>query len=156
MYKKIKDFLRNYLKEEKVELKPSHYDSISFRVDDKKIDDNGHVNFKFLCEFFENGFREYMQQRRVSHEFLGKEFGKTTFFRRQEIDYLGELKLYDAGIILTGVSEIHNSSFVVYQIIQNNKGKTLVVNKVIVVLFDIETKQKSIIPEVIRDRILSK
>ena len=155
MISKIKKFLLKWPKEEKVEILPKHYDRISYIVTDDMIDHNGHVNFRFLCSFFENGFQEYMKKRHASYDFLMKEFGTTTFFRHQEINYLGELKLGDVGNILTGVSEIRDTSFTVHQTIEDQSGKSLVVNKVVVVMIDISSKKKSPIPDIVRKRIMS-
>jgi len=155
MVDKIKKFLRKWLEEEKVEVLPKHYDRISYRIIDDMIDHNGHVNFRFLCSFFENGFHEYMKKRHASYDFLIKEFGTTTFFRHQEINYQGELKLGDVGNVLTGISEIRDTSFVVHQIIEDQSGKPLVINKVIVVMIDVSSKKKSRIPDIVRKRIMS-
>ena len=152
---KIKKFLWKRIEEERVEISPKHYDRIFYNITDEMIDHNGHVNFRFLCVFFENGFHEYMKKRHTSYDFLMREFGKTTFFRHQEINYQGELKLGDVGNILTGVSEIRDTSFTVHQIIEDKNGKPLVLHKIIVVMVDISNKQKSHIPDVIRERIIS-
>ena len=97
-----------------VEKMPEKLDFIPYQIFPFMIDHNGHVNFRHLCVLFEKGFSEFVKNRKVSHEFLVPEFGKTTFFRHQEIDYLGELHLETYGSLVTGITEVKNSSFIVH------------------------------------------
>ena len=122
-------------------------------IDDKHIDEYGHVNYKshpLLLERFQD---EYMKEVvGLSFSEIENKFGLLSVVRKMNVDYSGQLHRGDSAEVTIRVSNIGNTSFTLSQEIFNN-GIKVTSLEMVVVMCDATTLNKSTIPEELRERL---
>ena len=125
----------------------------NLEIDEKHIDEYGHVNYKshpLLLEKFQD---EYMKEVvGLSFSEIQERFGLLSMVRKMSIDYFGQLHRGDLLEVTTGISNIGSTSFTLSQEILN-KGMKVTSLDMVVVMCDKVTSNKSIIPEELRERL---
>ncbi|MEK6792194.1 MAG: thioesterase family protein [Nanoarchaeota archaeon] len=125
----------------------------NLEIDEKHIDEYGHVNYKshpLLLEKFQD---EYMKEVvGLSFSEIENRFGLLSIVRKMNVDYSGQLHRGDLLEVTTGISNIGSTSFTLSQEILN-KGMKVTSLDMVVVMCDKVTSNKSIIPEELRERL---
>jgi YbgC/YbaW family acyl-CoA thioester hydrolase len=122
---------------------------IEIIVRSTEIDVNGHVNNAKYLEYLEWGREDWYEQLGLDYYTL-KQMGFLTVVVHISADYRREALQNDRLRIRTVVDRVGNTSFVMKQTIDNQRGERVMDAEVVLVTIDPVTRQKVRVPDVIR------
>lgn len=131
---------------------PQWQSEIQIQVRSTEIDVNGHVNNAKYLEYLEWGREAWFEQYGLDYDVLKSE-GFVTVVVHVSANYRREAVQNDLLRIQSRLQSVKNTSFVMEQLIQNQRNETVLDAEFVIVTIDPDKHEKVPVPASIRKQL---